>query len=385
MRRLRNVVLLIDSSRETGRGILQGIIRFNRERAEWSIYFQPHRIEDAPPRWLSGWKADGVLARINSPRDARMLLKTGLPVIDVRAATVLPQFPRLEADNQAMAEMVVAYFLDRGIRRFAFCGFPRGLHRLFDERLEAFVERVRSLGFPCDVFRPAGKSNGSTSWEVELRQLSRWVAKLHGQTGLMACNDDLGIKVLDACRRMQRAVPDEIAVIGVENDHFLCNLSTPPLTSVDVNSERIGYDACGLLDRMMRGRRVPECTRYPPARIVERQSTDILAIEDPEVVRAIRHIRNHACKGMSVDELSDGSSISRSSLNRRFHEILGRSPKEEIARVQLTRARELLINSDLSVHEIAASCGFADSNYFSKWFHQQQGVSPRQFRLKTSK
>lgn len=382
MRRYRNVALLIDTSRETGRGVLQGVIRYCKEHGPWSTYFQPHGIDDLPPAWLKDWKGDGILARLNSRRAATLLRKTGLPVIDVRAATVVAQFPRLEVDNQAMAEMVVTHLLDRGIRRFAFCGYPRGFHRLYDERRDMFAQRVRKTGLPCSVFRPASSMRRPLPWEAEMQQIEAWIGTLKGHVGIMACNDDLGLMVLDACRRVGRSVPDEVAVIGVENDPYLCNLCTPPLTSVDVNPERLGFDACVLLERLMQGKPVAPCTRNPPSRIVERQSTDILAIEDPDIVAAIRHIRSHACLGMSVSDLTDRLPMSRSSLNRKFQETLGRSPKEEMTRVQLGRARELLINTDMSIHDVAKTCGFDDSNYFSKWFHDQQGTSPRRYRLK---
>ncbi|WP_437222284.1 XylR family transcriptional regulator [Planctomicrobium sp. SH661] len=385
MRKYRKVALLVDTSRETGRGILRGIIRYNQEHGPWSTYFQPQGLEDPPPKWLLGWKGDGIIARINSQRTARVLSKTGLPVIDVRAATVMPQFPRIEVDNEIMVDMVVSYLLDRGLRQFGFCGYPKGLHRLYDERCDSFIRRVEKTGLPCVVFRPESSTASTLSWDAEQRQIERWVRSLKGQIGIMACNDDLGRILLDACRRANRSVPDEIAVIGVENDPFLCTLSQPPLTSVDVNSERMGFNACVLLENLMQGKTAAPCTRHPPLSIVHRQSTDILAIDDPDLVAAIRHIQSHACMGMSVTDITDRIPVSRSTLNRKFQDALGRSPKDEITRVQMERARELLVNTDMSIHSIASSCGFTDSNYFSKWFHDQEGASPRQFRLNIGK
>lgn len=385
MRKPRNVALLIDTSRQTGRGILQGVIRYNREHGPWSTYFQPHGIEEMPPSWLTGWQGDGILARINSRRVASLLRRSGLPVIDVRSATIVPDFPRFEVDNRAMAEMVVDHLLSCGIRRFAFCSYRRGYHRLYDERCDMFVDRVHSAGLPCSVFHPRSSTSRELPWETVMQQLEDWIGTLTGHVGIMACTDDLGLMVLDACRRVRRSVPDEIAVLGVENDPFICNLCTPPLTSVDVNPERIGFDACVLLEQMMRGKTVPRCIRTPPAGIVMRQSTDILAINDPAIVQALRYIRTHACMGMAVSQLTKVVPLSRSSLNRRFQELLGRTPKEEMMRVQLERAEELLINTDISVHDVARSCGFNDSNYFSRWFHTLQGTSPRRFRLKNRK
>ncbi|MES2788475.1 MAG: substrate-binding domain-containing protein, partial [Planctomycetota bacterium] len=242
-----------------------------------------------------------------------------------------------------------------------------------------------SAGLPCSVFHPILPSTCVLPWEAELQQMEKWIKSLIGPVGIMACNDDLGLMVLDACRRIKRSVPDEVAVIGVENDPFLCNLCIPPLTSVDVNPERLGFDACVLLERLMQGRAVAPLTRKPPLRIVERQSTDILAIDDPDIASAIRYIRTHACLGMAVSDLTDRIPLSRSSLNRKFQEKLGRTPKEEITRVQMDRARELLVNTEMPIHDVAKSCGFDDSNYFSKWFHDQQDTSPRRFRLKFAK
>jgi len=385
MKKLRKVALLIDTARETGREILQGIIRYNRENGPWLTYFQPQGVEEEPPKWLAGWKGDGILARINSQRAAIMIQKTGLPVIDVRAATVLPTIPRMEVDNDLLAEMVVSYLLDRGIRSFAFCAYPPRLHRLYDERCRSFVRCVENLGFRCQVFHPDASTARPLSWDAELKQIEKWINTLRSGVGIMACNDDLGRIVLDVCLQAGRRVPDEIAVVGVENDPFLCNLCSPPLTSVDVNGERLGYDACVLLEKRMQGKPVPDCVRSPPLRIVERQSTDTLAIDDPHLASAIRYIRTNACRGISVDDLSQQIPISRSSLNRKFQETLGRGPKEEIARVRMDRARELLSTSERSIRDVALACGFSDSNYFSRWFHDQQGISPRRFRMMFAK
>ncbi len=385
MRNLRSIALLVDTSRETGRGVLRGVIRYNKEHGPWSIFFQPHGIDDSPPRWLMGWKGDGIIARINDRRMARLLQQTGLPVIDVRGAISPPEFPMVEIDNRILTDMVIAHFSGLGLKRVAFCAHRRGAVRLYDERCDAFVQRARLAGVPCSVYQSPSKRGHDLSWDEEQRQLGHWLKRLGSPIGILACNDDWGLKVLHACQRFGINVPDEAAVIGVENDPFLCNLSVPPLSSVDVNSERVGYEACVVLEKQMQGRHVPTKTPLSPSHIVERRSTDVLAIEDRDVVRAIRYLRDHACLGMAVSELSEQVPLSRSMLNRRFLEVLGRSPKEEITRVQMARARELLINTDLSIHAVAKSCGFVDANYFSKRFHDQHRISPRRFRARARK
>ena len=197
----------------------------------------------------------------------------------------------------------------------------------------------------------------------------------------MTPHDDRGQQVLEACQQAGIYVPDEVAVLSVDNDEYLCNLSFPPLSSIDVNPERIGYEAAETLNRMMAGKQEGfQETIIPPRGVVTRQSTDVMAMKDQDIVKAVRYIRDHACSDITVDDVLDQLSISRSMFNRRFKKILGRSPKAEMIRVQIERARELLIDSDLPVQEIAESCGFQEPKYFIQVFHRRVGVTPLTFR-----
>jgi len=199
----------------------------------------------------------------------------------------------------------------------------------------------------------------------------------------MACYDLRGQQLLDACRRCAIAVPDEIAVIGVDNDELLCELSDPPLTSLIPNTHRTGYDAAALLDELMSGKRPPaQAHLVPPVGVATRQSTDVVAIEDRSVAMAMRHIREHACDGINVKDVLRAAPQSRRRLESAFRRLFGRTPHEEILRLQLDRAKHLLVATDLPLSEIAERAGFAHVEYLSVVFKKQFGVPPSRYRAR---
>jgi LacI family transcriptional regulator len=372
------VALLVETSREYGRGLLRGIIRYQRKHGPWSISFQPHGLGEPPPPWLASWKGDGIIARINDTATAEAVMRLGVPVIDLRASLPGLNLPIVGIDNQQVVRMAVEHFLERGFRHFAFCGTPYGQHVYQDERSDRFRAELQARGFECEVYQhPKTRLNAGR----ELRHLTQWLAKLPRPCALMTCHDDRGQQVLDACLRAGFAVPDEIAVLGVDNDEFLCHLTTPPMSSIDVDPAQIGHEAAALLDQLMRGRKPSQAPRFfPPRRIIERQSTSIIAVDDHHVASTARRIRDGACTPMSVDTVLQEVPLSRSAAYRRFRQQLGRSPKQEQMRLRIARARELLEDTDLSVGEIGQRIGYEESKYFIHVFKQQLGTTPLKYR-----
>lgn len=372
------VALLIETSREYGRGLLRGIIRYQRKHGPWSITFQPHGLDEPPPPWLRAWKGDGILARINDKATAAVLMRLKLPLIDLRSSVPGLKLPIVGIDNRLVVRMAVDHFLERGFRHFAFCGTPYGQHVYQDERSDRFRAELKARGFECDVYQHLKTKRGA---EQELKHLTQWLAKLPRPCALMTCHDDRGQEVLDACLRAGFAVPDEIAVLGVDNDEFLCHLTTPPMSSIDVDSVQIGHEAAALLDQLMHGKKPPRQPRYfPPRRIIERQSTSIIAVEDHHVASTARRIRDGACTAQSVDDVLRGVPLSRSAAYRRFRQQLGRSPKQEQMRLRITRARELLEDTDLSIAEVARRIGYVEAKYFIHVFKHQTGATPLKYR-----
>jgi LacI family transcriptional regulator len=379
MVRLKHVALLIETSREYGRALLRGVTRYHREHGEWSVYFRPVGLSDPPPVWLKRWRGDGILARIDSRRMAASILATGLPAVDLRGSLAGLGIPEIGVDNQAVAVMVLQHLLDRGLRNFAFFSDRRGRNRWSDQRCDLFCKAVASAGYPCATLL---SRQSNSNWESEQSQISEWLKRLPKPVGIMACNDDRGQQLLDACVRIGAHVPDDVAVVGVDNDACLCDLALPAMTSVDVNGERNGYEAARLLDRMMRGGRPPTRPVYlTPRRIVVRQSTDTLALNDTEVATVVRFIREHACRGISVEQALAQVPVSRSSITQRFKKLLNRTPMAELTRVRLERARQLLMDSDLAIAQVASKCGFREAKYLITVFHRTFGVTPHAFRM----
>lgn len=373
------VALLIETSREYGRGLLRGIVRYQREHGPWSLYFKPHGLGQPPPDWLTSWRGDGILARINDRAMANAVLRTKVPAIDLRSSLGDIGLPIVGIENRDVVKLAVEHLVERGFRHFGFCGTPYGEHRYQDERSDRFAKAIRGRGFDCAVYQNPARA--VLSWDEEQEHIAQWLRKLPKPVAVMTCHDDRGQQVLDACLRAELTVPDDVAILGVDNDEFLCNLSTPPLTSIDVDSERIGYEAAALLDRMMRGARAPKKPRlFPPRGIVVRKSTDITAIGDAHVAKTARLIRDHALAGRKIEDVLREVPVSRSALFRRFKEHLGRSPKKEATRVRLERAKELLRETTLSVAQIAERVGYAEAKYFIAVFHRAVGTTPLRYR-----
>jgi LacI family transcriptional regulator len=381
MTRDRHVALLIETSRSYGRGLLRGIIRYQREHGPWSIYFEPRGLNDTAPAWLESWRGHGILARVNDERTAEIIRNSGIPAVDLRFAVPDLDLPAVGIDNATVVARGLDHFLDRGFTRFAFCGFPWGYFRWTDVRADLFMRLVAEHGFACELFTGKKQRSPRWGWEQDQEQLTRWVKGLVKPVAVLACNDDRGLQLLDACRRAQVRVPDEVSVLGVDNDEFMCGLATPPMSSIDINLDRIGYRAAELLDALMRGRRPPAAPILLPAgEVVARKSTDALAIEDPELSAAIRYLREHACQRIRMRDVTKATGMERRTLERKMKALLGRSPKEELMRIQIDEAKRLLATTKLSIKAVSARTGFQNSRYFSNVFRQRVGVAPGHFR-----
>jgi LacI family transcriptional regulator len=373
------IALLVETSREYGRGLLRGVIRYQHEHGPWSVYFKPQGLGAPVPPWLSSWRGDGILARIDDRRMARALAQTSVPVVDLRNALPGLKLPTVAISNEAVVRLALEHFLEQGFRHFAFCGTPRGENRNQDDRCDLFVQLAKQQGYPCHTY--AHPKSRAPSWDAEQRHIVRWLKSLPTPVAVLTCHDDRGQQVIDACLRAGLSVPDKVAILGVDNDPFLCNLSTPQLSSIDVYPERIGYEAAALLDRLMKGGRAPrKPLLFEPRGLVIRQSTDVTAVADPYVAQASRLIRDHAGEAISIEQLVAKIPVSRSALFRRFKEHLGRSPKKELSRVRLERAKALMTNSMLSVEEVARQTFQTDAKHFIAVFTRATGVTPMRYR-----
>lgn len=374
--RRRQVAVLIETSNAYARGLLQGVVHYIREHLPWSFHLMEQGRGDDPPPWLAGWDGDGIIARIETPRIARAVVKTGLPAVDLSAARLVPDLPWVETDDEAIARLAADHLIERGFKRFAFCGDARFNWSVWREK--HFFERLKAAGHACEVYRSFAAAGDVAA---EARALARWLRDLPKPVGIMACYDIRGQQVLDACRGAGLAVPDEVAVIGVDNDALLCELASPPLSSVIPNAHRAGYEAAALLDRLMAGQRVAATAHLiPPLGIAERQSTDVLAVDDRDVARAVQYIREHACDGINVSDVLKAVPLSRRVLEQRFQRLLGCTPREEILHVRLARVKQLLGETDLPLYLVAERTGFEHVEYLSVVFKRETGKTPSAWR-----
>ena len=374
------VALLIETLNAYARGLLRGIHAYLRENQQWSVYLPEQGRGAAPPDWLKRWRGDGIIARIENLAIANAVRAKRLPTVDVSAWRFLPKLPCVETDNEAIAQLAFDHLRNCGFKNMAFCGDER--FQWSRERREAFGRLAVEAGFRIDIYPPAHDGRvRPASWQEEEKQLAAWVRQLAKPCGAMACYDIRGWQLLEVCRSAGVAVPDEVAVVGVDNDDLLCNLSEPPLSSVIPDADRAGYQAATLLDRMMlTGQMADGLHLLKPTGMVIRQSSDVLAITDPNVSLAVRFIRDHAAEGIKVGDLLRAVPVSRRILEARFKKLLGHSPHDEILRVQLQRVKQLLEETDLPLKAIADRAGFKHVEYLSAVFKRQIGQPPGEYR-----
>lgn len=381
MHERRSVALLIETSNAYARGLLDGIIAYQREHELWSIYVGEQGRGAQPPVWLKNWKCDGMIARIETEEIAAAVRRLKIPVVDVSAARLVKHLPWVETDDREIARLAAQHLVDRGFESLAFCGQPKFNWSRWRE--QEFLSFAEEADCECHVFAGKSRNDDDYSWTKERRSLTSWVKKLPKPIGLMACYDFTGQQVLDVCRELEIAVPEQMAVIGVDNDARLCRLCTPPLSSVIPDTHRAGYEAAQLLDQMMGGKKVTdESILIPPSGIAERQSSDVYAIDDDDIVTALRFIREYACKGITVADVLKAVPLSRRMLEHRFQKLVRRTPHAEIVRIRMDRACRLLRETNLSLSEITNRAGFANPDYFSVAFKKYMGMTPRSYRKK---
>ncbi|TWU56527.1 Xylose operon regulatory protein [Rubripirellula tenax] len=374
-----NVLLIVETAMAFGRGVLEGIGRYLLEHPSWSVQLDLRELLVSPPAWLRRWEGDGIITRSTTPEMAAMIQKWGIPTVNLTDIYGDQGIPAIWNDHAMIGRMAAEHLIERGLSHFGFCGFSD--HHWSIERGAGFAETVAQHNGVLSSHASDWSQARRSGWERQQSKIVEWLISLPKPVGIMACNDFRGQHVLEACRTAKLNVPEQVAVIGVDNDEVICDFCQPPLTSVIPSAERIGYEAAVLLDELMRGESPKETTRrIPPLGVAARHSTDVMAIDDVEVVAALKIIRQRACQGLTVSDILREIPIARSSLERRFRRSIGRSPQAEIRDVQIKRARQLLGETDLSLAQIASLTGFKHPEYFSVVFKREVGQTPGQFR-----
>jgi LacI family transcriptional regulator len=397
MRQKNKVLLLIDTSRGGGRKLLYGISRYSRLHGPWifnrrSVYFLDYqtkfrkfqRLEEETLSMLQEWGADGVIAtNINNKSQFDRIVTMGIPAVIIGGYE--PNKPnmlwhRVRSDSNAIGIMAAEHLLDRGFRNFAYCGYNNLLWS--EERSVGFAKRIQKASFETSFYKPSLRiARGKEVYEQNA--IAIWLKSLPKPLGLFACNDDRAQNILEACKIANLDVPGKIAVIGVDNDQLVCEVSEPELTSVQLNNERAGFEAAELLSKLMKGEKIAhQEIIVEPTDIVIRKSTDQLALKDTDVAHAVRFIREHAVEVIQVSDVVEQVPMSRRSLERAFRRILNRSVFEEIKRVHVDQFSRMLLDTNMTISQIAMCLGHPNSQNISRYFREEKGISPLAYRKK---
>lgn len=385
MRDIPKVALLVETSRGFGRDLLRGIARYAQLHGPWSFYITPGDFEKTLPR-MREWGGTGIIARIPNREVEQAILEANLPTValgltdeQLRPDNPLSKLSELSSAATAVASLAAQHFLDRKFRHFAYVGLA---DRAWSKRREVeFGKQLKAHGFAPAVFSPASLP-GAPDWEGEQAAMCQWLAQLPKPLGLFACNDDRGREVLEACRTADLRVPEDVAVLGVDDDEVFCILANPPLSSVALNARTAGYRAAELLDGMMQGRiRKPRRIEVEALGVVTRRSTDIVAVEDQDVAAALQYIHFQQGRNISVESVVQEVAVSRRKLEKQFRETIGRTILEEIQITRLERAKRLLLETTYPISKIADLAGFGTTGYFIQFFQRRVGKTPRRYRM----
>ena len=362
-------------------GILRGVCHFARTHNEWNLCFSENDPRGLS-RFIKQWKPEGIVAHMSSPEIKKILDRSGAKVVNVSSYMPDSGVPSVVVDNLQIGKLAAQHLLESGFRRAAFVGYP-GV-RFSDLRLEGFVREFQTLGQIPVSFPPPEFVGKDFKYTVENKELCKWLRNLVKPVGIFCCNDGLASCIADACRSLGIRIPDDVALLGADNSEIVCELSHPPLSSVRISRERIGYLAAEILYAAMKGHPAQkEPVLFAPDGIAKRLSTDILAIEDEDLVLAMKYIREHAHDSIGVEDILREVPISRRLLEKKFRTLLNKSPLDEIQRVHLERAKQLLTDTDQSLAQVAKSSGFNSGERLSVVFKQKVSMPPGEFRRRS--
>jgi LacI family transcriptional regulator len=383
---MRKIALFMGLSDFYEHGIARGLVRFAKSKPDWRLYGYGWMFRSLAD--IEGWEGDGVIARVEDAQSADRLSSLGLPIVDVAGAYSRRHFRSVTNDDFLTGYQAALHLLGCGFSRFAFLGVANT--RWSELRKEGFEKALEHRGrtLPLPAFeRPLAWWEGSAERGFGSREdagpLEAFLAGLEAPTALFACNDTTGLRATELAGRLALAVPESLAILGVDNEDILCELAAPSLSSIMLDCEAIGFRASAALDAILEGTGgPPEGSRIAlsPKEVVERESTRVFACEDELVAKAVTYIRAHAHEGIDVSDVLGIVSASRRSLETRFREEMGRSLHEEILRAKLARAKRLLRETKMTIEGIAEESGFGSLGRFHEAFRSIEGTSPGEWR-----
>jgi LacI family transcriptional regulator len=378
------IILLLDFAEEYSKCLLQGISRYSAENGHWSfcrmpLYYRETWGVKGILDWAKDWRADGIIGQLYNEMETE-LYESPVPVIAQDFKERFRHIPNITGQYRETGKMGAEYFLKKGYTNFAFYGFNNIVWSR--ERAEGFESAVNQFGYQVHYFEHK-KARSTDIWYYKSKSLSKWIKSLPKPVALMACDDNQGVHITEACKQNKIRVPQEVSVLGVDNDVMLCELSDPPLSSIELDIEQGGYDTARAMDLMITDKlKFYPNILVPPLKVVTRSSTDIFASRDGNITNALDFIHKNIDQNLLVDQIVEVVPMSRRSLEKRFLEVTGLPIYKYIFKLRIEKLAQKLVNSELSVFEIALEMGLPDSKNISRQFRQIMGCTPLEFRRK---
>jgi len=387
----KNVLIFIENSRGYGRGLMRGMAKYSKVLGSWNFFTKPEfygqggtfeQLENFKDflQHLNKTGLDGIITRELPAPLMQYMVRLNIPTIVIPFMHEFPQnlTNRIVTNSEAIVEMVAGYYMEKGFQNFAFSGFDSMYWS--QKRKTYFQNHLEEQGFSLNTYNTP-KQIGRYDWSDEKEELADWLRQLPKPTGILTCTDDRGQQLLEACRHANIKVPEEVSIVGIDNDHLVCDLSNTALSSVDLTTVQAGYEAATLLERMMEDEEISDYTiTVQPKRVITRESSDILAINDAKVARAMEYIRENSRASIKVGDVVAATWSSRRVIELRFKKILGVTIAEEIRRQKIEKICELLTETEHPIKQIATLAGFETSKHIARYFAREKGMTLQEYR-----
>ncbi len=380
---MAKIILLIDLAEEYGRSLVKGITTYTKSHQPWVFCRMPAFIRNRYGvrgicKWAKEWGADGIIGPLRSEEEAEIIKKAGIRLIAQDLKDRLTQTPNITGAYYETGKMAAQYFIRNGYTNFAFYGFKNIVWSR--ERAGGFEDTIRKNGYSVDYFEHS-KAQAHELWYYKPSPLSEWLKALPKPVALMACDDNMGQQITEACKLTGIRIPEELAVLGVDNDEMICNISDPPLSSIGLDVEKGGYEAAALMDKLIKNRELRwKDIVVRPTQIITRQSTDIYAARDPYVLLALKYIHQNMHLNLRVEDVLKKVPLSRRALENRFQKTIGLPIYKYIYHLRIEKFSRQLLETEKSIFEIATENGFDSSKNVARLFKEVKGCTPSDYR-----